>query len=331
MTQLMDLSPKLHAFVHKAQANPKVMADELRESPLAAIAPVVGEGVPVAKSSLPIVTAHGMGDSCFNPGMDSITKYAGRTLGVYARCIPTGSNIITDTIYGFLMNMDRSVDVFAKAVKADPKLAGGFNAFGTSQGNNIIRGYITKYNDPPVVNFMSICGINAGVAAFPHCSPQTPLIGGVCEAFTEVLGALAYNSLVQSLLFQADYFRDPERTTSSSYLENSQLAKWNGETSADMSTFKVNWARTSKFVWVMGDADTMVWPREGEHWGAPPTDYPKTVKPMTMQQTSWYKGDTFGLRTADEAGKNAFETFHGEHIQFTEKDLKGWLLKYFSA
>ena len=43
----------------------------------------------------------------------------------------------------------------------DPKLANGFNAFGLSQGNNLIRGYIQKYNDPPCHTFMSICGINA--------------------------------------------------------------------------------------------------------------------------------------------------------------------------
>jgi len=268
---------------------------------------------------------------CFNPGMDSITKFAGKMLGVYATCIPTGSNQMTDTINGFLLNMDKSVDVFARAVKADPKLAGGFNAFGTSQGNNVIRGYITKYNDPPVVNFMAICGINAGVAAFPHCSPQTPIIGGICEAFTEVLGALAYNPLVQSILFQANYFRDPTRISSSAYLHNSQLAKWNGETEADMTTYKANWAKTSKFVWVMGDADTMVWPREGEQWGSPPSDYPKSLKAIKMQQTSWYKNDSFGLRAADEADKNAFETFHGDHIRFTEADLKSWLLKYFAA
>merc|ERR1719313_318406 len=118
-----------------------------------------------------------MGDSCFNPGFKSVTKAAGTRLGVYSVCIPTGDNVISDTLNGFLLNMDKSVDVFAKKVRADPKLANGFNAFGLSQGNNLIRGYMAKYNDPPVKSYMSICGINAGVAAFPQCSPQIPVLG----------------------------------------------------------------------------------------------------------------------------------------------------------
>merc|ERR1712159_755874 len=173
-------------------------------------------------SQLPVVVAHGMGDSCFNPGMKSVTQAAGNHLGVYSTCIPTGGSQIMDTIDGFLLNMDKSVDAFKKKVDADPKLKNGFDAFGLSQGNNVIRGYITKYNDPPVRNSMSICGINAGVGAFPQCSPKIPIVGGVCKALTEVLGTAAYYKLSQGILFQADYFRDPSKVNTSAYLKHSQ-------------------------------------------------------------------------------------------------------------
>ena len=43
-------------------------------------------------------------------------------------------------------------------MKSDPKLKDGFNAIGYSQGNLIIRGYIHKYNSPPVKNFISMHG-----------------------------------------------------------------------------------------------------------------------------------------------------------------------------
>lgn len=51
---------------------------------------------------------------------------------------------------------------FAKVVKADSKLAGGFNAVGLSQGGLIVRGYIEAVNNPPVYNFVSICGVQGG-------------------------------------------------------------------------------------------------------------------------------------------------------------------------
>ncbi len=39
---------------------------------------------------VPSVLAHGMGDSCFNEGMKSITSRVSDLTGSYAKCIPTG-------------------------------------------------------------------------------------------------------------------------------------------------------------------------------------------------------------------------------------------------
>jgi len=321
----------LKEIIRLAESDPETLASMIRDSPLAAIAPnvTVPEFNANSTSTVPLVVAHGMGDSCFNPGMKSITEASGNHLGVYSTCIPTADSHLMDTIDGFLKNMDKSVDFFAKKVKADPKLANGFDAFGLSQGNNVIRGYITKYNDPPVRNFMSICGINAGVGAFPSCSPQIPVVGGVCKALTEVLGALAFNPLSQGILFQADYFRDPSRVNASSYLKHSQLAQWNNEGTMN-AEYKANWAKTSKFVWVKGTEDTVVWPREGEWWGAMSTVPGEEFKTVNeMKDTRWYQEDLFGLKTADAAGKNHFESFVGEHIRMTEKELFSWFDKYF--
>ena len=110
-----------------------------------------------------------MGDSCFNQGMEDITKESGEYMGVYSVCIPTGDDRESDTMNGFFMNMDDNVDVFAEKVKADPNLQNGFNCIGLSQGNNICRGYIQRYNDPVAVTHISIHG---------------PVVGYVVNSFT---------------------------------------------------------------------------------------------------------------------------------------------------
>ena len=355
-------------LVNYATTDPNAAATEMRSISDRTIVRDIGAWSPTQfaakNASLPVVLAHGMGDSCFNSGFKSVTAAVASKLGVYATCIPTGSNAISDTINGFLMNMDKSVDVFAAKVRADPKLTGGFYAMGLSQGNNLIRGYIQKYNDPPVKSFLSICGINAGVAAFPQCAPSIPVLGKVCLALNSLLGDLAYNALVQGILMQANYFRDPAKLSSPAYMQHSQvrdgdlieptlaslppapfadgsthlilvsdqLAQWNGEgvtPAANMSQQRANWAKTAAFVWVRGTLDTVVWPNIGEQWGAVSADYPKNLSSVPMAQTKWYTTDAFGLKTADDAGKNFFESFAGQHIRFTEPELYGWLDKYF--
>ena len=277
----------------------------------------------------PLPPLFNRGDSCFNRGMKSIVDATSKKVGSYATCIPTGSTRIKDTINGFLLNMDASVAVFAEGVKADPNLADGFNAYGLSQGNNLIRGYIQKYHTqdgyPKVNTFMSICGINAGVGAFPNCNPEDHK---VCAGLTEVLGDLAYNEFVQGILFQANYFRDPSKTASASYKKHSQIAQWENEGDDVQESRNEGFGMTSKYVWVLGTEDTVVWPREGEVWGAMDPSDPFGTK-LAYNETNWYKEDTFGLRKADEEGKHNWESFDGEHIQFTQAELMGWLEKYF--
>merc|ERR1711879_220898 len=279
-------------------------------------------------STLPTVTAHGMGDSCFEPGFGSVTKGIAKRTGTYAKCIPTGGNIVSDTLNGFLMSMDKSVDVFAEKIRADTNLAGGFNAIGFSQGNSLIRGYIEKYNNPPVNTFVSVHGTVMGVAAFPSCFTQGKPIGLVCKALAEVLGDLAYNRLVQGILFQAGYFRDAKKTTSKAYLENSQIAQWNNENSANVNnTYTANFGKVRSFAMVKALKDTMVYPNEGEQWGSLPDGTFGT--PLDMKDTKFYKGDLFGLQTADRIGKLSYETTSGGHLDFTDAELYGWVDKYF--
>jgi hypothetical protein len=159
-----------------------------------------------SSSQLPSVLAHGMGDSCFNGGMKSITSKVSTMTNSYATCIPTGDNQHDDTINGYFLSMDASIEIFANKVKADPKLQNGFNAVGFSQGNNVIRGYIARHNDPPVNTFISVNGVNGGVGAVPYCMPPAKVgVEGeeeslsslhsskICNALMEIMSNRAYS------------------------------------------------------------------------------------------------------------------------------------------
>ncbi|CAK0825218.1 unnamed protein product [Prorocentrum cordatum] len=323
--------PNLYNLTELARDFPQVVLDEIKASPLRAVAPVISEPRAAAFSTagaLPTVVAHGMGDSCWEPGMASITRGIGKKTSTYAKCVPTGDNIITDTINGFLLNMDRSLDVFAAKIRADSNLAGGFNAIGFSQGNSLIRGYIEKYNDPPVNAFISVHGTVMGVAAFPSCFEQGKPLGLICKALAEVLGDLAYLKIAQGILFQADYYRDPVRVSSKAYLTNSQLAQWNNENPATVNkTIVANFAKTSRFAMVKALEDSMVYPNEGEWWGAiKDGSYGLALE---MKATKFYAQDLFGIKTADATGKIAFESTPGDHLEFTDEQLYGWVEKYF--
>jgi len=216
--------------------------------------------------------------------------------------------------------MDANVDYFAKEVAADPKLANGFYAVGLSQGNSVIRGYMQKYNAPTAVRVLHIHGTVEGVAAFPQCPDSIVL----CQKLTALLGSLAYNPLVQGILFQSNYFRDPALTNSTQYRTYSQIAQWNGEGSSFDPAQKTNFLKTQQLTMIKALGDTMIDPRESEWWGSYSTGSYTNL--LTMRDTVWYGADTFGLKTLDLSGRLLFNTSNGNHLQFSNTDLENWMI-----
>lgn len=306
-------------FAEGSQANPLLAGSTFGKAD-------VGTLPDPKNNKYPTVTAHGMGDSCFNGGMQDITKLIGKQTNQYATCVATGNSQGSDTTNGFFMTMDKNVEVFAKKIKADPKLANGFHCVGFSQGNSLCRGYIQKYNDPPVATFLSVHGTVSGVAGFPNCNPRG-LLGPVCRLLAGLLGDAAYGKLQQGVLFQADYYRDPLRVNTTAYKTNSQIAQWNNEGNTVDPSINQNFAKTQRFVMIKAEKDSMVYPNEGEWWGHFEGGSLKNV--LTMRETPWYKNDMFGLKTADEAGKILFNSTKGNHLEFSEAELAGWVDQYF--
>ena len=73
-------APNLVKLLATARDDPETLAEQLAASPLAAVAREVAPPTRTkgGANALPIVTAHGMGDSCFNAGMKSVTEAAGK-------------------------------------------------------------------------------------------------------------------------------------------------------------------------------------------------------------------------------------------------------------
>eukprot|EP00299_Pterocystis_sp_00344_P012299 c5880_g1_i1.p1 GENE.c5880_g1_i1~~c5880_g1_i1.p1 ORF type:complete len:358 (-),score=95.29 c5880_g1_i1:19-1065(-) len=272
---------------------------------------------------VPVVQMHGMGDFADNPlGMVPLKKAISKELnGTYVMNAALGPNIPEDMMGSFLEIMDKEVEMFAKSVRADTNLASGFNAIGYSQGALIIRGYIEKYNDPPVQNFISIHGPLVGVAGFPHCNFSSE----ICKLFDNFLGEAAYNAISQNILAQANYFRDPLRI--SQYLaHNIWLPLINNENSVN-DTRKANFASLKQLVCVKALGDTMVWPNESEWWGFYQDN--STSELWTMKDTPWFQQDTFGLQTLVNSNRYSTYTTPGDHLQFDESFLLGLVDKYF--
>ena len=348
-----ETHPVLCGMVQRKQLEPQVVASELRAwaNDHGLLVDLRGESREIltqrrrllrqassensSENQLPVVLAHGMGDSCFNDGMKHITQQTSLMLGgVYAVCVPTGATRTEDTNNGYFLNMDANVDNFAQAIQQDEKLQKGFHAIGFSQGNNVIRGYIERYNTPTVHSFLSVNGVNAGIGAVPYCRPKANRKRGAsvalsswCNLLMEQASHRAYTDFAQEHSFQANYWRDPRPSMWETYQEYSQLATWNNEAKTENQTLKENYGKTQKFIWVLATEDGMVWPKEGEQWGCPDPDDPFN-KILPMNETEWYQKDLFGLKTAEEAGKNAFESFPGDHLAFDDDQFTSWVNKY---
>jgi len=276
----------------------------------------------------PVVQMHGMGDFANDPsGMvplaKSISKYLG---GAYVLNVQIGDNSIEDILNGFIMNLDDQVDYFAKVVRNDTQLSRGFNAVGYSQGNLVIRGYIERYNSPPVFNFISMHGPLAGVASFPGCALENTY----CKLFAEVLGAFAYYPMIQQHLAQANYFRDPRKIDK--YLAGDKfLADMNREVDSstvfDSASYASNLNSLKSVCLVKALGDTVVIPNDSEWFGAYEDGSFGDV--LTFDQTSWYKSDSFGLKTLNENNKVFFNTTDGDHLKFSTDFLLDLVGIYF--
>jgi len=220
------------------------------------------------------------------------------------------------------------VDQFARVVRGDPKLAKGFNAVGFSQGSALIRGYIHRYNSPPVKQFLSMHGVMMGIAAIPRCPINVTGIELIwCRGIDALVAMGVYTQYVQNRLAQANYYRDPKKLETYRkdghflpYINNEVEGKKN-------STYTENFKSLEKLVLVLAEDDTIIKPKESAHFGYFKDGSMRDL--VDMRSAPWYTEDWFGLKALDEAKKIDFFSTPGDHLRFKEEFLSEMVKKYF--
>ncbi|RHY59494.1 hypothetical protein DYB34_001157 [Aphanomyces astaci] len=118
-------------------------------------------------------------------------------------------------------------------------------------GGLIVRGYIHRFNDPPVIGFLACHSPLAGIGSLPICNPADFL----CRHLNKFFGAFAYSSELQRQLAQSNFYRDPTRIPE--YLKRVKyLPDINNEHAVKNATYKANFASLRQLIMVRALQDT---------------------------------------------------------------------------
>merc|ERR1711922_4157 len=81
------------------------------------------------------------------------------------------------------------------------------------------------------------------------------------------------------------------------------------------ATYAENLAKLDNFVMIKHNQDTMVEPKESEHFEYYAPGQAKEILPL--RESPIYLEDRIGLKALDEAGKLHFYEVEGDHLQFS--------------
>ncbi|XP_061870613.1 palmitoyl-protein thioesterase 1 isoform X3 [Colius striatus] len=90
------------------------------------------------------------GDSCCNPqSMGYIKRIVEKKIpGIYVLSLKIGNNLVQDVENSFFMNVNDQVREVCRQLAGDPRLKGGYNAMGFSQGGQFLLVQAEYWHDP---------------------------------------------------------------------------------------------------------------------------------------------------------------------------------------
>jgi len=195
----------------------------------------------------------------------------------------------------------------------DPALQDGFNAIGFSQGGQFLRAVAQRCPSPRMRNLITVGAQHQGVFGFPNCPGE---INYYCNIVRDLLNYGVYTAAVQAFLVQAQYWHDPLHFDT--YVEKSRfIAEINNEKAEKNASYAENLARLENFVMILHESDTMVEPRESEHFEFYLPGQADVIVPL--RESPIYVEDRIGLRALDESGRLHFLSVPGDHLQFSRQ------------
>ncbi|KXN90178.1 Palmitoyl-protein thioesterase 1 [Leucoagaricus sp. SymC.cos] len=230
--------------------------------------------------------------------------------GIFVHSIYIHEDLRDDRTAGFYGNIDEQLEFVAEQLASIPELRSGFDAVGFSQGGQFLRGYVERYNSPPVNNLITFGSQHMGISDLPLCSPRDFL----CQLARRATRVGVYSPWAQKNLIQAQYYRDPYNFET--YLKaNHFLTSINNEIEETCNqTYARNLASLYNLVLVIFTEDKTVVPKESAWFEQQLLSASeKTIVPMREQPL--YIEDWIGLRELDERGGVTFASCVGEHMQ----------------
>ncbi|KAJ8334766.1 hypothetical protein SKAU_G00404050 [Synaphobranchus kaupii] len=273
-----------------------------------------------SNTTTPLVMWHGMGDS--SVGLNGIKKMVEEDVpGIYVLSLKIGDTVIQDKENSYFMDVNAQVALVCNQLSQDPKLKGGYNGMGFSQGGQFMRAVAQRCPSPPMKTLISVGGQQQGVYGLPRCPGESSII---CNWIRKKLNSEAYSDFVQKHLVQAQYWHDP--LNEDLYRTHSLfLADINQERGVN-ETYKKNLQSLDKFVMVKFLQDQIVDPVDTEWFGFLKPGQAKETQ--TLQESTLYTEDRLGLAEMDKAGKLVFLASDGDHLQFTREWFNAKLLPY---
>ena len=278
---------------------------------------------------LPVIIWHGLGDSADGKGLKEIAEMLDEVHpGTYTFMISlAGSAGSADRQASFFGNVTEQVDSVCHLLAKDNILrtAPAVDALGFSQGGVFLRGYVERCTDwaPKVRSLVTFGAPHNGIAEFQKCASATDWI---CRGANALLkSSSVWSDFIQSRLVPAQYYRDTKDFDS--YLEHSNyLADINNERAPKNATYAENLAQLERFVMILFGGDKTLIPKESA-WFAEFNETGNTVTPLRNRPI--YEEDWIGLKKLDKQGGLKFVKISGEHMQFSDKDLRRLFGTYF--